>query len=34
MVTAMDDVVGSLVETLQSTNLFEDTIIVFASDVS
>ncbi len=34
MVTAMDDAVGSIVDKLQETGLYEDTIIAFVSDVS
>ncbi len=34
MVTAMDDAVGSIVQKLQESGLYEETIILFASDVS
>ena len=33
MVTAMDDAVGQVVESLKQNNLFDNTIIVFTADV-
>jgi arylsulfatase A-like enzyme len=34
MVTAMDDAVGEIVQTLRDAGLYDDTVIVFSSDVS
>lgn len=34
MVTAMDDAIGNIINTLKQTGMYNETLIIFTSDVS